>query len=520
VDTDNTYEIEDPPSNGAPELSPDELAFLATLQNPDEPIPAAFAVSDAIQQQIIGWLATSPEAPGLASIIKPNYWRDARDQRIARILLNYLGKYHQQPPLEVVVSELRERATVETKHAASPKEAAEACYLEYRERLAEAIDTYQPKLKDYLRDTVVRFCQQHAANETLEDAFKAEAGKFDLPKLLAKLAELDRMGRKTGAKRALNIAELEALPPMKWQIEGHFHQSTYIVVYGMPGTGKSFYVLDAALSIAAGVRFMGRWAVQPGPVVYIASEGYRGIAKRVRAWIERQGHRDELLRNLVVIPERWAMNTDPGAADEIRQLAEAKLDGRKPTLYIVDTLNRNLQGSENDPKDMTAFIATTAQLAADADASLLIVHHCGKDQSKGARGHNSLPGAADTMISIDGKPESRMVVMCEKQKDAAEFAAYYVIGEPEGDSLVLRYDTTVAAESKAEREEEEKKFLDLIPTTEEAAVTVKTLEGLSGMSHGTVSGELARLSQLKRVNSKTLPSVGRGRPSSIYWRTI
>jgi len=61
-------------------------------------------------------------------------------------------------------------------------------------------------------------------------------------------------------------------------------------------------------------------------------------------------------------------------------------------------------------------------------ASVVVIHHVGKDEARGARGSVALAGACDTMIEISankiGNKIKSISVQCEKQKDGPEFATY------------------------------------------------------------------------------------------------
>ena len=54
------------------------------------------------------------------------------------------------------------------------------------------------------------------------------------------------------------------------------------MVYGDSNCGKSFFALDMAFHVAAGVRWQEQ-RVKQGKVLYVAAEGGRGFSKRVKA---------------------------------------------------------------------------------------------------------------------------------------------------------------------------------------------------------------------------------------------
>lgn len=70
-------------------------------------------------------------------------------------------------------------------------------------------------------------------------------------------------------------------------------------------------------------------------------------------------------------------------------------------------------GDENTARDMGAFIRNVDSLRNATGAHLMIIHHSGKDTSKGARGSGSLRAAADTEIELTRNGE---VVLAEAKK--------------------------------------------------------------------------------------------------------
>ena len=88
-------------------------------------------------------------------------------------------------------------------------------------------------------------------------------------------------------------------------------------------------------------------------------------------------------------------------------------------LVIIDTLSRAMAGGdENSGKDMTGAVKQIDAIRAATGAHVCVVHHCGKDEARGARGHSSLRAAMDTEIEIS-RPEGETIttVRVTKQRD-------------------------------------------------------------------------------------------------------
>ena len=67
---------------------------------------------------------------------------------------------------------------------------------------------------------------------------------------------------------------------------------------------------------------------------------------------------------------------------------------------VVDTLARAMTGNENAPEDMGSFVAACGRIREACEGHVLVVHHCGKDAAKGARGHSSLRAATDVELEV------------------------------------------------------------------------------------------------------------------------
>ncbi len=212
-----------------------------------------------------------------------------------------------------------------------------------------------------------------------------------------------------------SIAELLALPGPTWLLEKICTTGALVGVYGPSGHGKSFLALDWALSIAAGKKWQGR-SVQQGMVVYVAAEGGQSISKRVKAWTEARGLDD--------IPAAFFLLEGIQVRDRgdleplVRRIRER---GGNPVLIVIDTLARCfVGGDENSAKEMGEFVAGLGWLCEQTGATVMVLHHTGKQAHEMERGSSALRAAADAMILVS-KDDSAITVTNNKQKDAEEF---------------------------------------------------------------------------------------------------
>lgn len=180
-------------------------------------------------------------------------------------------------------------------------------------------------------------------------------------------------------------------------VKGLIERDQMSLGFGEPSCGKSFLFLDLGLHIAAGYEWFGRTVAQ-GAVVYIATEAGRAIFNRVAAW--RFHHRLNDIPFAAVTSPIDLCHATTGDLDRLIAASRAaKID--PPTLVIIDTVSRTLAGGdENSPADMGAFVRSLDRLRERLGCHILAIHHSGKDQSRGARGHSLLKAAVDTEIEV------------------------------------------------------------------------------------------------------------------------
>lgn len=212
--------------------------------------------------------------------------------------------------------------------------------------------------------------------------------------------------------RLLTDADLASLPPLQWRIHNVLPSSGLAALFGPSGSGKSFLVLDMLQSLAAGADWFN-CRVKACPVIYVALEGEAGLVGRVNAYRFRHGKTSEGIRYLV---QPFSL-LDGG---DIHELAQAIRLAGGAGVVVLDTLNRATPGTdENDSKSMGAIIAAAKNLQTLIGGLVLLVHHTGKDATKGLRGHSSLYAALDCAIEVRREGARRSWLLA-KSKDGAD----------------------------------------------------------------------------------------------------
>jgi RecA/RadA recombinase len=196
-----------------------------------------------------------------------------------------------------------------------------------------------------------------------------------------------------------------------WIIKGVLPRAELAVVYGESTAGKTFAVMDLALAIARGVEWRGN-RTRKGRVVYVAAEGSGGMRKRLAAYAKQHGIDLQLL-DLYVVPAAPNLLLKDDALELSRAIAALG----PADLVVLDTLAQVTPGgNENAAEDMGKALAHCKGIHRATGALVLLVHHSGKDTSKGARGWSGLRAAADAELEVVRLGTAR-VVQVRKQKD-------------------------------------------------------------------------------------------------------
>ncbi len=209
-------------------------------------------------------------------------------------------------------------------------------------------------------------------------------------------------------------SQLKALRPIRHRIKGILPERGLASIYGTSGSGKTFLVLDVGIRISLGGRWFGH-LVRPCPVVYVALEGAHGISSRLQAW--EKHHK-------ISIPGSFRVTTDHlslfNNGDIVAFSQQVLSNGVSGGVIFIDTLNQSApEADENTSKDMGKIISHAQQLQKLTDSLVVLVHHSGKDQSKGLRGHSSLHAALDAAIEVRNDSNGRAWTLT-KSKDSLD----------------------------------------------------------------------------------------------------
>jgi len=214
-------------------------------------------------------------------------------------------------------------------------------------------------------------------------------------------------------KTRFNIISAEEFvntPLPRWLIKKILPEKGLAMIYGESNSGKTFLTLDIAFAIARGLTWRN-FKTRQGKVIYIAAEGSDGIKKRVRA--------SSIYNNIPLNSFRsfYFINDAPNLfRNDTSLLIERILTHGGVNVIIIDTLAQVSAGADENSSQMNSIISNCQKIQKATDSLVILVHHTGKEASKGPRGWSGLMGALDTAIEVtNGKTGKSALV--KKQKD-------------------------------------------------------------------------------------------------------
>lgn len=272
--------------------------------------------------------------------------------------------------------------------------------------------------------------------------------------------------------------------------DGFIENNTTGMIFGDWGTGKTFYAVHIAATVA-----------QAHNVLYIAAEGARGIAKRVDVWEMHNGKQAE---RLYVIGE--VVDVEGRLADIL-----AVIDRLRPALVVWDTLSRHMSiagWNENFANEYGLFHARLDSIRNEYGCSHLVVHHVSRAGNE--RGSTQIPGNMDAIDALERHGQLKGVVSVTPKKrkdDAAPGETWYELrtyetgnvdettgrpildthGQPETSCVLVPINLADKANMAPAA------LRQIMTAIDGGHVTPKQIETATGMSHATVARALKKM---------------------------
>ncbi len=215
------------------------------------------------------------------------------------------------------------------------------------------------------------------------------------------------------SRKSYKINELHNLPKTDWLIKDVLLDGGIATIYGESGSTKSFLAIDLAMNLAIGSDWFGLKVARETPVIYLALEGFSGLVKRIKGWCKNNG----------ITPSNVYIDHDSLHLADLKSVQNFincyKQKNFNKGLVIIDTLNMAIPDiEENSAASMSGVISKVKLIAEKLNSTILIIHHTGKDETRGMRGSSSLKASMDTILFVKKHGNKDCEWLLEKSKDS------------------------------------------------------------------------------------------------------
>ena len=198
-------------------------------------------------------------------------------------------------------------------------------------------------------------------------------------------------------------------------------EGSHGVFFGASMSLKSFIAMEMAHCVCSGRSFMDHPVREIGKVLYLCAEGMGDLNMRLRAVIMEKG--DFSPSRISILDRRLII-------DDKDEMAKLMLDitDLNPSLVFIDTFSASTNtASENDSTEVSEVLNNVRDAClGNKRTSTIIIHHTGKDATKGARGSGVFLNNTDFVFEACRAKEGELyvgttVLYCRKMKCAKDF---------------------------------------------------------------------------------------------------
>jgi hypothetical protein len=212
-------------------------------------------------------------------------------------------------------------------------------------------------------------------------------------------------------------------PPIEWVIDSLFSVGSVSLVVGEGGCGKTYAMIDAAVSVTMGQKWLDFETQKNVTLVIDEESGNRRIARRFAEVL--RGHGAQGGESVGYITMASLNLLDEKDIDEFQNL----IVGIGARFVVIDALADVMpNGDENSVKDVQPVFHALRVIANESQAAIVVIHHSNKVGSY--RGSTALKGAVDLLLMVC-KDGDKLTFTSEKARDIEpiKFAALANFGD-------------------------------------------------------------------------------------------
>ncbi len=195
---------------------------------------------------------------------------------------------------------------------------------------------------------------------------------------------------------------LSPQPPINWIVENLIAEGTVSVLFGDAGSKKTYAMIDLAVCVAIGKKWLN-FSTKQGSVLYVDEEmGARHISIRISETIRGHGGDENSPFFFTAIE-----NFDLRKSEDKKKFRQLLIE-TKPQLVIIDALMDVLPGAdENSVKDVLPVLKELKRIADLVGIAIIAIHHANKGGNY--RGTSAIKGGVDLLLKVESKQGNLMI---------------------------------------------------------------------------------------------------------------
>jgi RecA/RadA recombinase len=323
----------------------------------------------------------------------------------------------------------------------------------------------------------------------VEHCQKAKPKAITKDSILADFDDLTSDPEVVEAKKAEDRFKLETTEEFivrrkaSWIIKNVIPNANLGVIYGASGSGKSFFAFEMAAAIARGIEWRGHKTTK-SKVCWVAAEGQEDMRKRVAGYCLHHGVDPKELTNLYFVANAPNMMELTDARALVKQI---RIQGEFD-LVVMDTLAQVMPGgNENSGEDMGKVLGHCKEITRLTGAMVELIHHSGKDESRGARGWSGLRAACDFEFEVIRSDEERVAIVTKMK------------GGADGGEFGFRLETIVVGED----EDGDDETTCVVGFTDSSRSSVAVSQGPTGKTQKAIMDKFRTLADLDKDGAVT-----------------
>jgi hypothetical protein len=312
--------------------------------------------------------------------------------------------------------------------------------------------------------------------------------------------------------------------PIAWVVEQVIPKNGVAILSAPGGYGKSWMLLDLALELDRGGKWLGHFRTTQSRVLYIDEESSEELLRhRTRKLLASKELTDDG-SDVRVVVGGGASFQDRASVARLREL----LRDERPGLVVVDSLIRVHRAEENSASEMAGVFQNIKNLVREFGCAFVFADHQRKPGIFGGsldlalRGSSEKVAFVDSLLSLHRK-KGELIVEHSKSRYAQPVTSFVLrIEDINPDATRVKYVGEADEIEQASRLEDARDFLEVDLASDDWVPRLTLVDRAKGasVSEKTLDETLKTLSKeglIEREDRK--PETGRGGKSAYYrWK--